>query len=104
MDQDCNAKAGMSVVSITVSYLKEPVMNCSSFKGLTMPLVSEVRNTLPVLADMPEEHQRYAAQWLSNFITSFDDAQCMSSQQLATVVEERSVKLLRAAWKLSGKT
>jgi hypothetical protein len=53
---------------------------------------------------MPEEHQRYAAQWLSNFITSFDDAQCMSSQQLATVVEERSVKLLRAAWKLSGKT
>jgi hypothetical protein len=40
-----------------------------------MPLVREIENTLPVLAEMPEQHQQYVAHWLSNFCTNYEDAQ-----------------------------
>jgi hypothetical protein len=62
-----------------------------------MPLVREIENTLPVLAEMPEQHQQYVAHWLSNFCTNYEDAQSMPPHVLAANMQQRSEELQRRA-------
>jgi hypothetical protein len=66
-----------------------------------MPLIAEIENVLPFIAEMPDEEQRLVARQLSMRIVSLDHARTLSTSELTKLMElaladfARKVEMMR---------